>query len=130
MSALIAAATISACGGSQSATQRSAPVVLSPLSGRPVTSPDQSILVVKVENTHAARPQIGLSSADVVYVEQVEGGISRLAAVFSSTLPSKVGPIRSARITDPDLVAQFGHVAFAYSGVQPKMVPVLEASLM
>jgi hypothetical protein len=128
----IAAAGLSACG-SNSGTQPkdgAGTVVLSPLSGKPVTSADQSVLVVKVENTSAARPHIGLSSADIVYVEQVEGGISRFAVVFSSTLPGKVGPIRSARITDPDLVAQFGHVAFAYSGVQPKMVPVLAAANM
>ena len=119
---------LSACGGNHSAGSRRAPEALSALSGKPVTSEDQSILAVKVENTSAARPQTGLSAADIVYVEQVEGGITRLAAIYSSTLPDRVGPIRSARITDVDLLAQFGHIAFAYSGVQPKMVPVLDAA--
>jgi hypothetical protein len=93
-----------------------------------VTSPDQRVLVIKVENTADARPQVGLASADMVFVEEVEGGISRLAAVFSSQRPQTVGPIRSARITDPTLVAQFGQVAFVYSGAQARMAPVLAAA--
>jgi hypothetical protein len=57
-----------------------------------------------------------VTSADVVYVEEVEDGVTRLAAVFSSTLPSSVGPIRSARTTDIELFAQYGSVTLAYSG--------------
>jgi hypothetical protein len=121
-------AVVAACGGAGGSAARSAAPVLSTLSGKPVTSADESILAIKVENTAAARPQTGLSAADIVYVEQVEGGITRLAAVYSSTLPEMVGPIRSARITDVDLLAQFGHVAFAYSGAQSKMTPVLNAA--
>jgi Protein of unknown function (DUF3048) N-terminal domain/Protein of unknown function (DUF3048) C-terminal domain len=119
-----------ACGNAATPTPKTKPVAVirSPISGRAVTSPDQRVLVVKIENTAGARPQLGLASADMVFVEEVEGGITRFAAVFSSQRPETVGPIRSARITDPQLVAQFGHVAFTYSGAQARMSPVLAAA--
>ncbi|MBW8486524.1 DUF3048 domain-containing protein [Actinomadura parmotrematis] len=79
------------------------------------------VLAVKIENTRPAMPQSGVKSADIVYVEQVEGGETRLMAVFSSHLPKKVGPVRSARISDLHLLPQFGRPAFAFSGVQSKM---------
>jgi hypothetical protein len=86
------------------------------------------ILVVKIDDTPPAHPQIGIDQADVVYIEQVEGGLTRLAAVFSSVIPARIGPVRSARISDIDLLAQYGHVAFAYSGAQAKMLPVIAAA--
>ena len=86
------------------------------------------VLVVKIDDTNQAHPQIGLESADVVYIEQVEGGLTRLAAVFSSEIPERVGPVRSARISDIDIVAQYGRVAFAYSGAQKKLLPVISAA--
>lgn len=93
------------------------------LSGR--TGPNGSVLVVKIDDTTQAHPQIGLEDADIVYIEQVEGGLTRLAAVFSSVIPQRVGPVRSARISDIDIVRQFGRVAFAYSGAQKKLLPVI-----
>jgi hypothetical protein len=96
------------------------------ISGRVGT--DGPVLVVKVDDTTQAHPQIGLDKADLVYIEEVEGGLTRLAAVFSSVIPSQVGPVRSARISDIDLLSQFGHVAFAYSGAQAKMLPVIAAA--
>jgi hypothetical protein len=89
---------------------------------------DGPVLVVKIDDTPEAHPQIGLEDADIVYIEQVEGGLTRLAAVFSSKIPQKIGPVRSARISDIDLLAQYGHVGFAYSGVQKKMRPVINAA--
>lgn len=86
------------------------------------------VLVVKVDDTAAAHPQIGLEKADVVYVEQVEAGLTRLAAVFSSQLPERIGPVRSARISDIDILAPFGRVAFAYSGAQSKMLPIISSA--
>ena len=96
------------------------------LSGRIGTN--GSIVVVKIDDTQQAHPQIGLDDADVVYIEQVEGGLTRLAAIFSSILPPQIGPVRSARISDIDLLAQYGHVAFAYSGAQRKLFPVIAAA--
>jgi hypothetical protein len=92
-----------------------------PFTGR--TAADGPVLAVKIDNTRSAKPQLGLRSADIVYVEQVEGGLSRIMAIFSSKLPSRVGPVRSARISDLHLLPQFGKPAFAYSGVQGKMKP-------
>jgi hypothetical protein len=95
------------------------------------TAADGPVLAVKIDNTRSAKPQLGLRSADIVYVEQVEGGLTRIMAVFSSKLPSRVGPVRSARISDLHLLPQFGRPAFAYSGVQGKMKPyVAKAPLL
>ena len=89
---------------------------------------NKQILVVKIDDTNAAHPQIGIEDADLVYVEQVEGGLTRLAAIYTSKLPPLIGPIRSARISDIELLAQFGRVGFAYSGAQSKMRPVIAAA--
>jgi hypothetical protein len=98
------------------------------LSGR--VGSNGPILVVKVDDTTAAHPQAGIEDADVVYIEQVEGGLTRLAAVFSSKIPDVIGPVRSARISDLELLEQYGRVAFAYSGAQSKLLPVIaEANL-
>ena len=86
------------------------------------------VLVVKIDDTTQAHPQIGLEDADIVYVEQVEGGLTRLAAVFSSVIPQRIGPVRSARISDIEIMSQFGRVAFAYSGAQSKLLPVIAAA--
>ena len=93
------------------------------LSGREGT--DGQVLAVKIDDTNAAHPQIGLEDADVVYIEQVESGLTRLAAIFSTIIPVRVGPIRSARISDLDILSQYGRVAFAYSGAQRKLLPVI-----
>ena len=88
------------------------------------------VLAVKVDDTLPAHPQIGIAAADVVYIEQVEGGLTRLATIFSTPekLPSLIGPVRSARISDIDILAQYGHVAFAFSGAQTKLFPVINAA--
>jgi hypothetical protein len=71
---------------------------------------------------------VGIDKADLIYIEQVEGGLVRLAAIFSTEIPEKIGPVRSARISDIDLLAQFGKVAFFYSGAQSKFLPVIKAA--
>jgi hypothetical protein len=73
-----------------------------------------------------ARPQTGLQSADIVYVEPVEGGLTRFMAVFSSHFPPVIGPVRSARQSDLDLLLQFGRPAFAWSGATPHLVPFIQ----
>ena len=88
------------------------------------------VLAVKIDDTSQAHPQIGLESADVIYIEQVEGGLTRLATIFSTPgrLPALIGPVRSARISDMDILAQYGHVAFAFSGAQTKLFPVINSA--
>lgn len=89
---------------------------------------DGPVLVVKIDDTSLAHPQVGLKSADVVYVEQVEGGLTRLAAVFSSNIPEIIGPVRSARISDLELFSQYGKIAFAFSGAQRKFLPAIASA--
>lgn len=86
------------------------------------------VLAVKIDDTNAAHPQVGLNSADVIYIEQVEGGLTRLAAIFTDKIPDLIGPVRSARISDIEILEQYGRVGFAYSGAQSKMRPVLAAA--
>jgi hypothetical protein len=89
-----------------------------PLTGLPA-GPDDPIdrpaIAVKVSNSPAARPQVGLDLADLVVEERVEG-ITRFVAVFHSTPSAPVGPIRSARDTDIDLLAALGRPVFVWGG--------------
>ncbi|MEV6957809.1 DUF3048 domain-containing protein [Streptomyces sp. NPDC051207] len=85
-----------------------------------------SVLAVKIDNAPAARPHTGLEAADVVYVEPVEGGLSRLMAVYATQFPAAVGPVRSARESDLELLAQFWRPTLAFSGAQGKLKPLLK----
>ena len=140
---LAASLTLAACSGdaepkatkekpspSPSASESSTPPPPpepSLLSGR-MGVPNGPVYAVKIDNTAKAFPQAGLSKADVVYVEQVEGGVTRLAAIYSSRYPKYVGPVRSARITDVDLFRQYGTVGLFYSGSQTRLADNLQAA--
>ena len=87
---------------------------------------DGPLIVVKIDDTDQAHPQEGIDKADLVYIEQVEGGLVRLAAFFSTEIPERIGPVRSARISDLDILAQFGKVAFFYSGAQSRFLPLID----
>ena len=100
--------------------------VLNSLTG--LVGRDGPLLVVKIDDTRQAHPQVGLKSADIVYIEQVEGGLTRLAAVYSSTIPEVVGPVRSARVSDIELFAQYGKVGFSFSGAQRKFLPEIASA--
>ncbi|GGV01005.1 hypothetical protein GCM10010275_44960 [Streptomyces litmocidini] len=99
---------------------------LSPLTGLPAKP--APALAVKIDNVPAARPHTGLGAADLVYVEQVEGGVTRLMAVYSSHLPDLTGPVRSARESDIALLADHGRPVLAYSGAQSALTPLLRAA--
>ena len=73
-------------------------------------------LAVKIDNVSIARPQAGINQADVVYEELVEAGLTRLIAIFQTTDSRVVGPVRSARTSDPPLLTGFDRPLFAYSG--------------
>ena len=96
----------------------------SPFTGDPVRALNR-VLTVKIDNIGYARPQTGLTRADIVYVLPVEGGLSRFLAVFSSHYPPVIGPVRSAREDDLQLLRQFGHPAFAYSGATATLLPYI-----
>lgn len=114
--ALVALLSLTACASKN----------VSAISGKEAV--DGPIIVVKIDDTPDAHPQVGIDKADLVYIEQVEGGLVRLAAIFSTEIPAAIGPVRSARISDIDLMAQFGKVAFFYSGAQSKFLPVIKAA--
>ena len=89
---------------------------------------NNEIIIVKIDDTNQARPQTGIEDADVVYIEQVEGGATRIAVLYSAKYPEIVGPVRSARISDMEIFAQYGKFGFAYSGAQRKLISVIEAA--
>ncbi|QGZ47786.1 DUF3048 domain-containing protein [Streptomyces sp. QHH-9511] len=95
----------------------------SPFTGLPARP--APVLAVKIDNVPPARPHTGLNAADLVYVEQVEGGQTRLLAVYSSDPPDRIGPVRSARESDIELLRQFGRPALAYSGSHSGLKPLL-----
>jgi hypothetical protein len=83
------------------------------LAGATVAGPS---IAIKIDNTGAGRPQVGIAAADIVFEELVEGGVTRYLAVFHTAIPEEVGPVRSGRPQDADLVASLGGV-FVFSGV-------------
>lgn len=79
-----------------------------PLTGleRTGKAPKHPVLVTKIDNTASSSPQVGLSKADMVVEELVEGGMTRLAAFFYSQIPDEAGPVRSMRASDIGIVPQ------------------------
>jgi hypothetical protein len=117
-------ALLSGCAAAETNQSESKPeITYNSISGR--AGVDGPVLAVKIDDTSLARPQIGLEDADLVYIELVEGGLTRLAAIFSSVIPQNIGPVRSARISDIEILSQFGNVVFGYSGAQSSMYPVI-----
>jgi hypothetical protein len=99
-------------------TTTAAPAPVSPLTGLPPLNAQvlgRPAVVVKIDNHPDARPQAGLNQADIVIEEQVEG-ITRFFTIFQSTDAGPVGPIRSARTTDVDLLNQLNRPLFVWSG--------------
>lgn len=93
--------------------------------GRVVEGP---VLAVKVENIGLARPQVGLHQADVVLAEQVEGAQTRLVAVYHTRFPKRLGPVRSARSTDVQLLPLFGRPGLVYSGANRSVQAKIDAA--
>lgn len=134
-SLLTASLTLSACGGDDADKKAESPdtpqqtlddgTVISstwPLtgveaSGEEDVALDHPVLVVKVENNAEAVPQVGLSKADLVVEEMVEGNTTRLAAFFYSQIPDVVGPVRSMRASDLSIVPKGGRIVT--SGAAP-----------
>jgi hypothetical protein len=114
----VAAVTLAACGGggggassdqgpgAQSTQGGITLKALWPLTGLPVkgAAPKHPPMVVKIDNTVASQPQLGLAKADLITEELVEGGLTRLAVFFDEHVPPTVGPVRSMRASDIGLV--------------------------
>jgi hypothetical protein len=122
---------VSACssGGTTSTGGKpSLDTSVSPLTGLHQGSPPKNALfMVKIENTSSGEPQYGVNQADLVAEELVEGGFTRLAAFFYSSLPTKVGHVRSARTTDIDLAEPLDATILA-SGGAPKTLRKIKRS--
>ncbi|MGH9030142.1 MAG: DUF3048 domain-containing protein [Acidimicrobiales bacterium] len=102
-----------------------------PLSGEPASGgkvPQRPALAVKIDNYPDARPQSGLDEADVVFEEPVEGGITRLAAVFQCNSAALVGPIRSAREVDTQILDELSNPIFVHvGGIAPVLSLIADA---
>jgi len=92
---------------------------IAPLTGLPLSDPsvaDRPAILAKIDNTPKGRPQAGISQADMVYEEQIEGGFTRLAVVFHTNAPAVIGPVRSGRSTDIALLGSLNDPIFVWSG--------------
>jgi hypothetical protein len=135
---------LAACGGGgghKKPTPTPTPTTPTPTSSSPSPTPTpapvnpftgakpsaNAVIAVKIDDTGNGRPQVNIDKADVVYVEQVEGGLTRLLAVFNTTLPT-VEAVRSVRSSDPELMAQYGPVGFVASGGGGDSLQVLDRS--
>lgn len=101
-----------------------------PLTGLPLLDPaaaTRPALVVKIDNNPDARPQSGLNEADLVYEENVED-LTRFAAIFQSNGADPVGPIRSGRTQDVDLLGSLNRPIFAWSGGNGRVTAAIDGS--
>ncbi len=113
-----------------STTTTTAPLPVWPLTGvadAKASGPAHPAIVVKMDNSPVARPQTGINEADVVYELLVEG-ITRYALVFHSNLADPVGPVRSARSSDIDLIADLSTPLFVWSGANGGVVGEVNAA--
>ncbi len=90
--------------------------------------PDRPALAVKIPNNSKALPQTGLNEADIVYEEIVNDRITRFAAVFHSQGSEPVGPIRSGRAQDIDLLSNLNGPLYAWSGGNDGVTRLVRAS--
>jgi hypothetical protein len=136
---------LSACGGGSSSTPEALntsgaakivngkPVIQNwPLTGLPVASGktaalNHPVLVTKMDNTLSSAPQVGLSQADMVVEELVEGGLTRLAAFYYSKIPANVGPVRSMRASDIDIVSPV-HASVVTSGAAGRTIGLIRGA--
>jgi hypothetical protein len=136
--ALTGSLVLAGCGGSSTKGSADDPAsqatsagtklaAVEPLTGLPAKGnlPKHPVVFVKIDNSIASNPQVGVSKADMVFEELVEGGITRLAVAYYSQLPKRVGPVRSARATDIGIVLPTKGALLA-SGAAPSTKKRLE----
>lgn len=99
----------------------------SPLSGMP-GGEGRPVVMVKYGNARPDRPHYSLNQADLFYVEEVEWGLTRVAALFNTKFPAVVGPTRSARISDLEILQQLTKPGLAFSGANDVLLKVIRKS--
>lgn len=138
-----------ACSGDKDDARRSPqpkPSPSAPSSARPPATPKPSpsaanydpltggkkssnvVVAAKIDNVAAARPQVGIYKADIVVVERVEADLTRMMAIYHTNFPRRVGPVRSARNTDIQLLPMFGTPGLVFSGANRKVLKQLRHS--
>lgn len=139
---------LAACGGSSNSTSGSdntsspdttvaanttttvVAAVVNPLTGEPAsdeTTLSRPAMVVKIDNHPAAHPQAGINQADIIFEENVEK-LTRFAAVFQSQGSDPVGPIRSGRFQDINLLGSLNKPLFVWSGGNPQVSAAIRKS--
>lgn len=106
---------------------------VAPLTGLPLTDlsiAERPAVVAKIDNTDKGRPQAALTQADIVYVTQIEGGSTRLVAVFHSQTPEEIGPVRSGRTTDIAIFRGYNNPIFVWSGANVVTARIIRPYLM
>lgn len=137
-----AAALLAACGSGNDDSQRRpvaatkasqappsapppappAPAPTDPLTGQ-APAPTTPLLAVKIDNGVLSRPfHKGLETASIVYVELVEGGTTRFMALWSQAPNAEIGPIRSLRESDMELLLQYGRPGVGFSGANDRVL--------
>ena len=128
LSLLLASALLVACTSdaeepearpSPSPSPSPEPVFTCPLSGTPPSSEallERIAVAVKVENNPVAYPLSGLEKAELVFEEQVEGGMTRFMAIYHCSDSGTIGPVRSSREVDPAIMIPITRVLAAAGG--------------
>ncbi len=126
-------ATVAAGAGSVTTVpSTSAPTGTEPSASPGSTLPPSDlpplVVAVKIDNAPAARPQVGIDAADLLIETMVEGGLTRFTALYSAdNLPALVGPVRSLRPVDAELLALFRPVVLSTGG-QPFVTGAVAAA--
>ncbi len=129
-STVIAASTSTAPSTTIAPSTTVAPDPVMPLTGEPITDPAlaaRPAVVVKVGN-YDAHAQRGMNQADIVYEELINASISRFALVFQSHTAKEVGPIRSGRRQDVDLLGSLNKPIFAWAGGNATVTRIIKSS--
>ncbi len=109
--------TITPSSNANTAPSNTCPFTGLPLNG--VNLAARRPLLVKIGNSPPERPQAGLAQADIVVEHLTEGAITRYAAIFYCSDANEIGPIRSARLIDLELVPMFGAIFAHVGGSEP-----------
>lgn len=139
LGALLTLLTLTACSHDTGSAKKKKPVAspsasavvhYSPLTGEPLAHvPGTPVFAVKIDNTDHSRPQIGIDRADLVVEELVEGGLTRLAALYYTDLPTTVGHVRSVRATDIGIASPVSAQVIASGGAPVTLGRLKQAGL-
>ncbi|HTZ45610.1 MAG TPA: DUF3048 domain-containing protein [Jatrophihabitans sp.] len=129
-----AAPTVTPSSSSVSASPTPAPTTARPMARlNPLTgvgpAPAGPVLAVKIDDTANGRPSRGIDQADVLYIEQAEGGLTRMVAVFGTHKPV-VEAVRSVRASDAELLEQYGPITLVASGGGGDSLTTLDRSIV